>query len=178
MKRQPFAKSIRRKHISFSMKEAIMNEQQGLCLLCGQALLGQYEDGVICAPQVDHLMPWSYSYDNEFENLCVLCDRCNHIKSNKVFDSVGEARDYIASKRGGVGFLPNKKYTDCARCKKKFVKHSYQQKFCTTKCRSDFHNEKISDAIYAYRHGNLKEILDHYSTCPIANKAKQENPNA
>ena len=51
------------------------------------------------AEQVEHILPWSYSYDDSEENLIASCWLCNLIASNKIFDTFLLKQEYIQAKR-------------------------------------------------------------------------------
>jgi 5-methylcytosine-specific restriction endonuclease McrA len=47
------------------------------------------------ATEVDHILPWAYSFDNDPSNLIASCRRCNITASDLVFSSLEEKRLYI-----------------------------------------------------------------------------------
>lgn len=46
----------------------------------------------------DHKIPFSYSYNNAGENFLPACSFCNGWKSNKMFQTMDEARIYVTNK--------------------------------------------------------------------------------
>jgi hypothetical protein len=67
-----------------------------------------FRDSRICAycleeaDEVDHIVPWSYRHDDSDENLVAACWLCNHIASNKVFDTVQEKKSYILKRKDKI----------------------------------------------------------------------------
>jgi len=56
---------------------------------------------------LDHLVPYSYSQNNEKTNFVCACQICNSIKSNLMFESIESARVYVAYKRNKKGYTPS-----------------------------------------------------------------------
>lgn len=62
-------------------------------------------DGGICrycgfpGECIDHIVPWSFSYDQGAGNLVCACTRCNTIAGSQVFPTFEAKRDYILSIR-------------------------------------------------------------------------------
>ena len=52
----------------------------------------------------DHFVPYSYSYNNKKVNFVAACHVCNGIKSNKMFDTVKEIKDYVSYQRKKKGY--------------------------------------------------------------------------
>jgi len=71
-------------------KERILERDDYVCIYC----LGN-------ATVVDHVVPWSFSYCDEEENLVSSCENCNLIASNFVFTSFDEKRSFIVTRRAG-----------------------------------------------------------------------------
>jgi len=46
----------------------------------------------------DHFVPYSYSFNNKEANFVAACHICNGLKSNKFFDTIEQAKSYIAAK--------------------------------------------------------------------------------
>lgn len=58
----------------------------------------------------DHLIPYSYNQNNWHENWCAACHICNGIKSNKMFETIEECRNYInmiREKKGYTNSIPD-----------------------------------------------------------------------
>lgn len=75
------------------LKETILAKQNNRCFYCGTRF------DVLTLPTYDHLLPFSYSYNNEDQNFVAACSKCNSLKSGKVFDSLTEALIYVRQKR-------------------------------------------------------------------------------
>jgi len=71
-------------------KEQILERDCYVCAYC----LGEAE-------VVDHVVPWSYSYCDDRDNLVSSCTTCNQIVSNFVFDNFDEKREFIQATRSG-----------------------------------------------------------------------------
>lgn len=95
-------------------REAILKRQRGKCFYCG-IRLGEFlmhRNKLICATLCwDHLLPFSYTYNNEPQNFVAACRQCNSLKHSKVFDSIGKAIEYVQEKRASKALpvfeLPN-----------------------------------------------------------------------
>lgn len=80
-------------------REKVMARDNDTCVYCGAG-----------ATVVDHVLPWSYSYDGSMENLVAACDPCNSVASNFYFSTIQEKQQYILTERlrREVGFFfPN-----------------------------------------------------------------------
>lgn len=71
-------------------KQAIIERDGRVCAYCG----GE-------ATTVDHVVPFSYSYDDSPRNLVACCLDCNIIASDKMFSSLALKQQYIVDKRAG-----------------------------------------------------------------------------
>lgn len=78
------ATKARRKQPSNEEKEHILKLQNGLCFYCDEPLRRIHWD---------HFYPFSFSQQNNF--FTAACPRCNVIKRAKLFDTGGEAREYV-----------------------------------------------------------------------------------
>ena len=135
------------------------------CMYCGLEFdrVVSDEDGsehVVYEPfVVDHFTPYSYKADSSLDNLVLSCLACNLVKSDKVFESLAEARDYILTRRNnqarrrGVNTIPSKarKKGKCKRCGSGFVMKNYNQVWCSSECRNEHHNEFKAEAVRKYR---------------------------
>jgi len=70
-------------------KDKILERDAYVCAYC----LGE-------ATVVDHIIPWSWDYDDSPYNLVAACELCNAIASDKIFKSLGEKTAYIMGQRG------------------------------------------------------------------------------
>jgi hypothetical protein len=84
------------------VKEEILTRQDHRCLYC-ERLFGSWAHRGKKAIQLqinwDHFSPYSYSRDNGDGNFVAACQICNGIKSNKLFDTLEQAKIYIASQK-------------------------------------------------------------------------------
>jgi 5-methylcytosine-specific restriction endonuclease McrA len=51
------------------------------------------------ATEVDHIIPFCYSFDDSFDNLVASCHFCNALAYSKVFNSFKEKRAYLLEKK-------------------------------------------------------------------------------
>lgn len=109
------------------IREEIIKSQNSLCLYCeipfGSSILRmrasrhrirQRVFGASIEPRfervklvthIDHMVPWSYQGNHDFKNLAAACHVCNGIKSSKCFETVEEARVYIAQEKERKGYI-------------------------------------------------------------------------
>ena len=82
------------------------------CFICA------YCDGE--AEEVDHVIPWSWSYCDDEYNLVASCSSCNAIANDLVFDGFIEKRLYIRRRiKNKYAHTPlHKKLAECAWCHK------------------------------------------------------------
>ena len=67
------------------------------------------------ATQLDHVIPYTFSFDNSIHNLRPSCAWCNLLASDKVFESFEDKYDYIKRKRDKATNKRNKMLT-CTCC--------------------------------------------------------------
>ena len=60
-----------------------------MCIYCGGD-----------ATEVDHIIPYSYSQNNDEKNLVPACRVCNAIAYNQIFDSLAQKIQYVLRRRG------------------------------------------------------------------------------
>ena len=82
----------KRSRISEKLKKRILAQQENRCAYCDENITGR-----AC---FDHVVCWSYCGNNDESNLVAACNICNGIKSNLVFNTLEEARNYVIGKRG------------------------------------------------------------------------------
>ena len=90
------------------IQEKILNAQDHSCFYCEHTFNTHvFRDGKPKRVVLnwDHFVPWAYSRDNKGFNFVAACSICNQLKSNKVFDTVDQARLYIYEKRRDKGYL-------------------------------------------------------------------------
>ena len=89
-----------------SLRERVLRESKGRCALCG---ITKEERPL----EVDHIKPRSKGGTNDYENLQVLCSKCNREKSNK--------NDYDYRQ-----FDTKETVKGCLFCKDKFRKQAFE----------------------------------------------------
>ena len=80
---------MKRKQIPSGQRMRILRENNFRCAYCGSP-----------ATAVDHILPYSYSPQNVDKNLIAVCEVCNSIAYNKVFDGFIDKQSYILHERG------------------------------------------------------------------------------
>jgi len=87
---------------------AQLAEQDNRCFYCENALNGSMlRNGVPFQLKLnwDHKVPYAYNADNRTRNFVASCHVCNSLKRDNVFQSVEEARVWLAAKRAEKGYL-------------------------------------------------------------------------
>ena len=84
-----------RKKVSESVRYKILRETNFMCIYCGGD-----------ANQVDHIIPYSYSQNNDEINLVPACGVCNGLASNKVFDSLAHKMLFVNQRRKSRKLFP------------------------------------------------------------------------
>ena len=99
--------AIGRRGLSRAFKEQLLEAQDHRCFYCNR-MFGSYvwRDGraIELRTEYDHVTPYIYSYNNNFDNFVAACQVCNRIKSAYVFDTVEEARIALQAKREEKGY--------------------------------------------------------------------------
>lgn len=83
-------------------QKSILARQRGYCFYCGIELgsLFIFKSKILCASlQWDHVLPFSFCFNNYSKNFAASCRQCNSIKASKVFNTIHEAIDYVRTKR-------------------------------------------------------------------------------
>lgn len=98
------AAESRRSVLSKKVKDAILEQQNNCCIYCNRPLWGyEYNRETNKRRKVkthfDHLVPWSFSGNNDEINIVAACERCNLIKSDMYFATLDQAKLYIIRKR-------------------------------------------------------------------------------
>jgi hypothetical protein len=100
-KRMSDASGIRRKpNVKIQMN--ILNNQRNKCKYCDiefGELYFKSNKPFISRVHWDHLVPFSYLQENPYGNWIASCNICNSIKSNKVFETIQEVKDYVVYHR-------------------------------------------------------------------------------
>ena len=89
---------------SAAIKKLILDLQQGRCFYCERVLgstvmLRRRRITLKC--HYDHLVPYSYSQNNQTENFVAACHVCNRWKFNLIFQTIEEAAVYLNGKWNG-----------------------------------------------------------------------------
>ena len=87
----------------------MLKKQDNKCLYCDIPFDTAYEHPKLRKMMktkvcFDHFVPYAYSQDNRDVNFVCACGTCNGIKSDKVFKTVEEARDYVGYCRKKKGY--------------------------------------------------------------------------
>jgi 5-methylcytosine-specific restriction endonuclease McrA len=86
-------------------------------------------DGYVCAyclgeaTEVDHVVPWNWSYNDSESNLVAACRDCNRIAQDKVFSSLEEKYKHIQEVRAGKKWkkrLSRSELSTCVHCHKTY----------------------------------------------------------
>lgn len=94
-----------------AVRERILERDAFICAYC---------DGL--ADCVDHVVPWSWSKNDEPLNLVASCSDCNLIAGDRVFDDLTKKREFIRERRYGrkwKSILANR-FSVCTECRKPF----------------------------------------------------------
>ena len=94
----------KRTKIKMTTKKEIVEKQKNKCIYCNCNL-----DGFIWFEKnnayrkvkihFDHFISWNYSRDNNKNNLVASCQICNLLKSDKYFQDLSLAKEYILEER-------------------------------------------------------------------------------
>jgi len=97
----------KRRILPLRQKRAKLIEQEWRCFYC-ERTLGSYvfRGGREVKLKIhwDHQVPFSYSQNNAEHNFVASCHVCNRIKSDRLFQTVEEARVFIETERRGKGY--------------------------------------------------------------------------
>jgi len=101
-------KRIRRIPSGTEQREILLR-QANRCLYCdlqfGTPLWSEKRNKVVFVKIAwDHFVPYSYSFNNKRANFVGACSICNGIKSNKMFETLKDARNYILYTRKKKGY--------------------------------------------------------------------------
>lgn len=97
----------KRKPVSESLKNLILEEQEYCCFYCLVPFSFQVQKNnkiIKRKIEFDHLVPFSYLNNNNKENLVASCNICNHLKSSMCFQTTEEARIYLQQERESKGY--------------------------------------------------------------------------
>lgn len=84
-------------------------EHQGfVCFYCGKqfnTIVYRKKKVIILRMACDHMVPYSYSQNNHVSNFVIACHICNGMKSNKCFDTIEDAREYLNKRWEEKGYV-------------------------------------------------------------------------
>lgn len=79
----------------------ILNRQKNRCVYCDRRFGEQvryYGEYKVVQLHWDHFIPYSYTQSCRDENFVAACNFCNLWKSNKIFKTIDDARDYVSER--------------------------------------------------------------------------------
>lgn len=82
---------------SLAVRTMILKLQEGRCFYCDQ-LFGLRRYGRSMKLHWDHKVPYAYSQNNTTDNFVAACATCNMWKGALMFDTIEQARVYLAGK--------------------------------------------------------------------------------
>jgi 5-methylcytosine-specific restriction endonuclease McrA len=96
----------KRRPLSKRDQEDILGRQKNRCFYCSLPF-GEFfihKNKLKCvAVGWDHILPYSYCFNDDKENRVAACFTCNLIKGSRVFDTVQQAIDYVREQRAKKG---------------------------------------------------------------------------
>jgi len=102
------ARSKRQKP-SFNEQKGILERQCNKCIYCGlefgTLIWSEKSKKVVSLRKhFDHLVPYSYSFNNKKVNFVAACHICNGLKSNKMFENIEDVSHYVRYHRTRKGY--------------------------------------------------------------------------
>jgi len=82
-------------------REQILREQNFRCFYCDRRIgssVWYKGHQITLRVHFDHVLPYSYSYNNDASNFVAACHVCNNWKSRMVFNSLEEIQVYVTEK--------------------------------------------------------------------------------
>ena len=118
-------------------KERVLKRDEGRCQYCGTE-----------TTEVDHIIPYSISPNNDLLNLVVCCGRCNVLAGSKLFKDFIEKKNFILDRRLKLDFpipdpslfpefYPYFKKCENEGCVVSIDTRKNQKRFCSPKCRKE-----------------------------------------
>lgn len=100
---------FKRKKPSIYAIRYMLDAQNDVCFYCGREFNEFYlhpktKRLLRTKMHFDHFVPFSYSQDNRECNFVISCSICNLIKSDKIFLTEEDARDYVRYRRKKKGY--------------------------------------------------------------------------
>lgn len=90
------------RNYSHAILDSLVSRQNHCCAYCllpFGTIVSKRGNVIIQRPEVDHFIPWAILESTEASNGIAACNICNNYKSDKVFNSIEEARRYILERR-------------------------------------------------------------------------------
>jgi hypothetical protein len=91
-----------RNPLSALEKEQVVDRQGGKCIYCARPFGSKVfqGDGTVRILEIrfDHFEAYALRQNNDKNNIFASCDVCNDFKSDYLFDSLAEAREFLSSK--------------------------------------------------------------------------------
>lgn len=88
-------------------RQKILEEQGNRCLYCGcrfGSMRIRRGKPITLKLNWDHRLPFKYSQNNAASNFAASCHVCNGIKSDKLYDTLEDAKEKLAKIRAGKGY--------------------------------------------------------------------------
>ncbi|MCL2522103.1 MAG: type II CRISPR RNA-guided endonuclease Cas9 [Erysipelotrichales bacterium] len=79
------------------IKQRLFDEQKGICIYCGE----QFQESRLFelnSYQIDHIVPYSASFNDQYDNKALVCTKCNQEKKNRIplhFLNENQAKNFL-----------------------------------------------------------------------------------
>lgn len=96
-----------RRHAPKWVMEQLLIAQEWRCIYCDIRFeTPEYRRGRLAKKSIhiDHMTPYSWDANSDIENLSAACSICNNIKSDFLFNTLDDARNYILLQRQAKGY--------------------------------------------------------------------------
>lgn len=97
-----------RQHIPLAFRRAQLELQENRCFYCNiqfGSFVMRGSRSIRLKLEWDHYAPFALTQDSRPSNIVAACHICNHIKSDLVFQTSGEAVAYVTQKRTEKGYV-------------------------------------------------------------------------
>lgn len=91
----------KRNELSAKDKRSILETQGNRCFYCSQPfgeMVWYKRRLVTLTAKYDHVSPFAYDQNNDKANMVAACQLCNGWKSDKIFRTIEEVRNYVRQK--------------------------------------------------------------------------------
>lgn len=110
----------RRKAPPAAIRRDVLDTQRDRCLYCGHqfgTIIRRGTRTLSLRLNWDHFIPYSYGLTNAGNNWVAACHVCNGIKSNRMFETVSRAKQYILTRwvEKGYDLTPVLTYAEISR---------------------------------------------------------------